>query len=339
MTFVAIILVLSNVALLAGACVYFAPRLIGGAAGNSLQQDADQAASLLSAIRTGLTQHATSLDQVNQTPESGQDGPSDQSVAELRQSNKVTGDAIDSNNKKLATVLSKYGDLYRTERRRIESYAKNVNELDELLQEFETDTDGSNQVLLRFVRDMVEENRQLQVKVSDCQQQVSELIARSVKSERDARTDALTQLPNRRAWEERLRELESDGPAAVALVDVDDFKLINDDCGHAAGDAMLTLIGTILRNTHEAVAYRIGGDEFAMLMPSGSEEQLAEKVRQKVAASKLNFAGEKLTTTVSIGTASREPGESFDDVLRRADDALYRAKESKGDRIRMAVVG
>jgi diguanylate cyclase (GGDEF)-like protein len=153
-----------------------------------------------------------------------------------------------------------------------------------------------------------------------------------VNSERDARTDSLTRLPNRRAWDEQLQELH--GPISVALIDVDGFKQINDVHGHAAGDAMLTLIGTILRNCNQVSAFRIGGDEFAMLISPEFAEHIAQRIRSKVASAVLQYEREKLSVTISIGIARRGDDEQWQSVLRRADDALYEEKRKLADRAR-----
>lgn len=335
MTVVTIFLALLNVAVVAAGIAFFRPiRDALRRSGNTdtLGDDADKSASLFKAVQDALTRHATSLKAVG---DAEAEPPSQECIQGMREVNRATSGALDRDTKQLGSILSKYGDLYRSERHRIETYTQNVSELDHLLADSEADAEGSQRILLQFVREMVQENRQLQLKVSDCQEQVTDLIKRSVRSERDARTDPLSQLPNRRAWDEKLAALESEGLIAIALIDVDDFKVINDGHGHAAGDSMLTLIGTILRNSHEASAYRIGGDEFALLISAGSERVAAERIRNRVSAAVLQYAGEKLSVSVSIGVATRNEGESLPAVLRRADDALYRAKATKGEECRV----
>ncbi len=345
MTSIVIVLAVVNATLLVAGIAFRHPirRALFGALVNqtgSAAPDADRTVSLFGTIRDALSKHAGGLDGVDLDSEI-QDGlgqSSDQSsghlsgqrVEEMRRSNREAGDVLFHSGGQLAELLSKYGDLYRSERNRIESYAQHVNELDGMLEKCQHDAEGSNQVLLGLVRDMLEENRVLQSKVSDCETQVSELIVRSVNSERDARTDALTKLPNRRAWEEKLEQL--DQQTSIALIDVDDFKQVNDQYGHAAGDAMLNLIGTILRNLNDASAYRIGGDEFALLIPrrSNSDEKvIARRIRNKIGAAVLQFDGEKLSVSVSIGVASRSENRSLQNTMRIADEALYAAKATK----------
>jgi diguanylate cyclase (GGDEF)-like protein len=152
-----------------------------------------------------------------------------------------------------------------------------------------------------------------------------------------AATDPLTGIPNRRAFLDRLSSAVSAAAwgheTVVCLIDLDGFKAVNDEGGHAAGDAMLIAVGTALgaavRET-DTVA-RLGGDEFAVLAAisvSWSGEQLAERLRQAVAA-----AGAAAGVTASVGVAEVEPGDDVEDLLHRADAAMYRAKSAGGNRV------
>jgi diguanylate cyclase (GGDEF)-like protein len=154
-----------------------------------------------------------------------------------------------------------------------------------------------------------------------------------------ALTDTLTGLPNRRHFEHRLREevrraVRSRRPLAVLLVDVDQFKTINDRRGHAAGDHILRRVaaslGTTLRETDLIARY--GGDEFTALLPETSRAtalQVAERLRCAVAehAYRTDTPGGPLRVTISIGVATMpEDGAVPGAILERADRALYRAK-------------
>jgi diguanylate cyclase (GGDEF)-like protein/PAS domain S-box-containing protein len=153
-------------------------------------------------------------------------------------------------------------------------------------------------------------------------------------------TDELTGLKNRRAFEERLamefsmarrrkREL------AVLLIDVDDFKLINDRWGHAAGDEVLRRLGMILRTTVRLpdLPARYGGEEFVVLLPESGEESamgLARRVMQRVATE--DWENEPLT--VSMGMAAmNESLENGFQLVELADDALYAAKRAGKNRV------
>jgi diguanylate cyclase (GGDEF)-like protein len=97
---------------------------------------------------------------------------------------------------------------------------------------------------------------------------------------------------------------------------------------------MLTLIGTILRGAAEISAYRIGGDEFALLLPLDSAEAIAVRIRKKVAGAILQFGDRKLSTSISIGVACRADNETLHSLLCRADDALYEAKDARREHLR-----
>jgi diguanylate cyclase (GGDEF)-like protein len=152
-----------------------------------------------------------------------------------------------------------------------------------------------------------------------------------------ASTDSLTGIPNRRAFLERLGAAIDAAAwghqSVVCLVDLDGFKAVNDTAGHAAGDAMLKAIGSALggavRET-DTVA-RLGGDEFAVLADVAvtlSGDMLAERLRSVVA-----LVGSRSGVTASVGMAEVESGDDVEDLMYRADAAMYRSKSAGGDRV------
>lgn len=126
---------------------------------------------------------------------------------------------------------------------------------------------------------------------------------------------------------------------AVLLLDLDDFKALNDRHGHQAGDRVLvTVARTVQGAVRESdIACRYGGEELAVVMPRASVDEaarVAERVRADVEACRVEAAGERLSVTASIGVAAFERGTpDADDVVRRADEALYRAKERGKNRV------
>lgn len=163
-----------------------------------------------------------------------------------------------------------------------------------------------------------------------------------------ASTDPLTGLRNRRDYMARLDEelarlrRELGGPAAVLMLDLDHFKRINDEHGHAAGDAVLRHVAALMRDSLRQVDAlgRVGGEEFSILLPgTGPEEAavFAERLRLRIAAAPLQLDGANLAVTVSIGIASLGPqARSCDAVLSLADQALYQAKRSGRNRVELA---
>lgn len=163
-----------------------------------------------------------------------------------------------------------------------------------------------------------------------------------------ADTDALTGLPNRRmvlrVLETALDEAERGaGPLAVALLDIDHFKRVNDHHGHLVGDAMLR---TIARSIAAAIRTtdlvgRYGGEEFLLVLPhsaAGSAAAIAERVRDAIERGEPN-ASQGIVTTASIGVALAGAGETLESLLRRADTALYEAKHGGRNQVRLARAG
>jgi diguanylate cyclase len=148
--------------------------------------------------------------------------------------------------------------------------------------------------------------------------------------------DPLTGLPNRAAWSERLEheigEWQQHGNTLLlAMLDLDHFKRINDNYGHLAGDKVLKIVATVLRKRLRGSDFiaRFGGEEFVLLMPNtplNSGAKLADMLRAAIEACPFHFKGERVTITTSIGLTAFKSGEHGDQVLKRADEALYRAK-------------
>jgi diguanylate cyclase (GGDEF)-like protein/putative nucleotidyltransferase with HDIG domain len=163
-------------------------------------------------------------------------------------------------------------------------------------------------------------------------------LLRALRAVRLALTDPLTGLGNHRHFHERLaRELEHAlryrRPLALCLVDVDDFKRINDRFGHPAGDRVLSLVATRLRQTGEA--FRLGGDEFAVLLPGYEESEAltaAESIIDRIAALELEQMG-RITVSSGIAVAPRHATERSE-LLRLVDGALYWAKEYGKNQVR-----
>lgn len=155
--------------------------------------------------------------------------------------------------------------------------------------------------------------------------------------------DPLTGLPNRAAWSEQVeREMldwqEHGGHLAMAILDLDHFKRINDSYGHLAGDKVLKIVADQLRKRLRARDFiaRFGGEEFVVLLPQTSPAaaaQVAEVLRAAIEACPFHFKGERVVITTSIGVSAFRSGERGDQVLKRADAALYKAKDLGRNRV------
>jgi diguanylate cyclase (GGDEF)-like protein len=164
--------------------------------------------------------------------------------------------------------------------------------------------------------------------------------------ERQALVDGLTGLANRRACSDALhaetaRAGRLDTPLSVVLADLDGFKDVNDEHGHAVGDEVLRTFAEVLRETlrESDVAGRWGGEEFLLLLPGADEEgaaQLAERVRAGLAERSIPGAS-GLRVTASFGVAEYVPQSDVEQLVAAADGALYRAKGAGKDRVERAV--
>ncbi len=162
---------------------------------------------------------------------------------------------------------------------------------------------------------------------------------------RQALTDPLTHIMNRRAilarlTEEMARAPRQGLPLSIGVLDIDNFKSVNDRFGHAGGDAILqSVVARSLKalRPYDAIG-RIGGEEFLIVMPGvgpRDTEIVLERLRRAVGATPMPAQGHEITVTVSIG-GSVCRGEGIDELLTNADDALYRAKDQGRDRVVMS---
>jgi len=166
------------------------------------------------------------------------------------------------------------------------------------------------------------------------------------RARRDALTDDLTGLPNRRMFDAALRgRLENLGRYGwrfgLLIVDIDHFKDVNDEYGHAFGDAVLVSVATTLHGAIRAgdIVARWGGEEFAVLVEASSPATLAEmadRLRVLVAQSKTRLAGVRLTVYVSAGGSMATTDDTAETLFARADGALYSAKNRGRNRTEIA---
>lgn len=164
-----------------------------------------------------------------------------------------------------------------------------------------------------------------------------------------ASRDALTHVHNRRhlalALEAEVARSASTGTAlTVVMVDLDHFKQVNDTHGHGVGDELLVFLATTLASSLRGtdVVARYGGEEFVVVMPGADVEvaaRRAEEWRVACAGASVQAAAGPVGVTISLGVAEAVPGDTPESLLRRADDALYRAKSEGRDRVVVAGPG
>ena len=159
-----------------------------------------------------------------------------------------------------------------------------------------------------------------------------------------ALTDSLTGIFNRRHFFEHAsvefqRAVRYKRAISILMIDLDEFKAINDRHGHAAGDKALKLIVEIVGSNMRSIDTfaRLGGEEFAVLIAEADQKsamQTAERIRKQVANVNVPFDGQQIPITISIGVAALQNTDTtFEEILRRADNALYRAKQKGRNQI------
>ena len=189
-------------------------------------------------------------------------------------------------------------------------------------------------------KESLQQNEQLLSLVDELMRKTAALEVANETITHIAATDDLTGLANRRHFYESLEMAVSltrrhGTPVALASFDLDGLKRVNDEEGHAAGDQTLAAFAALLGHVCRAedLPARLGGDEFSVLLP-GIDLVGAEAFAERVLAAVRECAGLRDgSVTVSAGVASWTPKDAADDLLRRADDALYAAKRSGGDAV------
>jgi diguanylate cyclase len=190
------------------------------------------------------------------------------------------------------------------------------------------------------------QNQKVNERLEQSNREIADLQVRLAEIQTEAMSDALTGLQNRRAFDEQLRqstaEAKSDGaPLSLVMFDIDHFKAFNDTHGHQLGDQVLRLVAGCLKDCTKGrdTPARYGGEEFAIILPGADVDgaiAVANQVRETVAGKRITRKSTKEslgTVTLSGGAAAYRPGEPLEDLIARADAALYAAKESGRNRV------
>lgn len=184
--------------------------------------------------------------------------------------------------------------------------------------------------------EVFERIEQLAKRMESMEAEATELKSSLEAQRLEAMRDALTELPNRAAYDDAIareysRWRRHGHPLSLCVVDIDHFKQINDNLGHLRGDKVLKLVAREIsrRVRNEDFVARYGGEEFVILMPETDQQSAlaaAEKVRMAIADCPFSFNNERLLVTASIGVASFVEGDTIEACFERADRALYHAK-------------
>ncbi len=218
----------------------------------------------------------------------------------------------------------------------VDEHTRNVQAINEDLEE-----DGGASDIVACVEQLFTANSKMQSQLAEAEQEIEAKQAEIVSHLQEARTDSLTTLANRRALDLEMERCEeefksSNSPACVMVFDVDHFKKFNDTYGHQAGDEVLRGVARVLTDnvTGEHMVCRYGGEEFCIIF-SGCDLQsaipIAEKARSAIADASFHHEGQELRVKASGGLAQFMEGETHEELVKRADDALYLCKESGRD--------
>jgi diguanylate cyclase len=217
-------------------------------------------------------------------------------------------------------------------------HAATMKDISAALEGVDRNESGVSQAVLAALDQIIAANAILQRRLDVAEKQIDEKTAEIRTHEADARTDVLTSLSNRRAFDDELRRRLSEWerkqtPLTLLLLDIDHFKKFNDTHGHLVGDAVLREVGKVLstQSREMDLPCRYGGEEFGVIMPATSVAGaclLAERIRKAVGDSVTCCDKKKLKVTISIGVAQAMLGESSEEIIRRADEGLYKSKEA-----------
>ncbi len=221
------------------------------------------------------------------------------------------------------------------------NHSLRVTEITESLNRPDTEQVGAGLVLMAGNM-LVEANRKLQAELEEAKKEIQNQREQMNSCMQESRTDALTSLANRRALDLELGRVlaqrRRDGsPFSVLMIDIDYFKRINDQYGHMVGDQLLKCFSRCLTNTFRETDFvaRFGGEEFVAILTRTSREdasRAAERVRLAIEASRLKVGELEIQLTASLGIKEALDNETKDEILQKADEALYAAKRGGRNR-------
>lgn len=189
-----------------------------------------------------------------------------------------------------------------------------------------------------FIEGLSELNKNMSDELDKAQSKINELTSDLQEALSSMTIDPLTKVGNRKGFMDDMESAIEAGQSkklsmVLIMIDVDNFKYINEEHGHLAGDKILYFLAQTVKSMIRAVdkIYRYGGEEFAVVLSRCDETQafaMADKIRVKIEQSKLLYSGQSVYVTISAGVTIHQMGDTFDTLLGRADKALFCAKKS-----------
>lgn len=257
--------------------------------------------------------------------------------------------------KKIAAQYVEFARLYHELSESADEADQQANHFNQSLQSYEGELEGEleKDTVHRIVGDLVTDTKTMQASVSNLQEQLNErkceidnLRTKLLETQEEVYKDSLTGMFNRKGFDLAFEKansnaLPNDNPLCLLMVDIDHFKRVNDNYGHLVGDKVIQIVGSML-NKHikgKDTASRFGGEEFAVLLPDTSLSgagAVAENIRRAMENSRIVKRNSKEpieTVTISIGVAQQRADEPSEDLISRADAALYESKNQGRNRV------
>ncbi|MGD9633628.1 MAG: GGDEF domain-containing protein [Pirellulales bacterium] len=231
-------------------------------------------------------------------------------------------------------------DLAKNMASDVDAHAVRVDEINSELQAIAEDSPSEEaEAVFATIGRMIDANNDLQKRLIQAEKQIAAQAADLRSYETEARTDSLTSLANRRAFDDEMQRRFAEWQRrrtrfTLIILDIDNFKKFNDSHGHPAGDEVLRRVGTVLEKTARQMDLpcRYGGEEFAVILPSTDRREAcvaAERFRKAIETAVVKFEGNSFSVTASIGVSCvAEDDDEANRLLRRADEALYKSKEA-----------
>ncbi|NPA65006.1 MAG: diguanylate cyclase [Epsilonproteobacteria bacterium] len=251
---------------------------------------------------------------------------------------------LDIEKKEIEEISISLKDVTTESNQILDTFDANIDHHSELINESIDAIDQRDvqkiEDLKKRIQALEEENRKLRAYLERNRKKLELVEAKFHETKKEADIDALTQVYNRKRLEKDVEEFDLNcSTYSVIFIDIDNFKKINDNFGHSVGDRVLQEVGEILRHylRRNTYAYRYGGEEFVVVIPEGSIEVariIANRLRDVMENRTIKLDDHTIINfTASFGAAQRRGNESFEEVLKRADEALYEAKRSGKNRV------
>ncbi len=257
---------------------------------------------------------------------------------------RTTGDdnvISDEDRQRLMVLLQELGSWTNEYSGNVSDYQVQLSRLSETIES--TGSSSASEVrVVGLLKQIMDSNSHLQTRLDAAEQQLEKQTRQIASYLTEARTDGLTGLFNRRALDQRMEEMfaayRGGGRSfVVALIDIDKFKSINDNHGHQAGDQVLKQLASVLRTRLDGaiIVARFGGEEFAAILdgPLAIASQTMNELRRQVADYPMQAGTTQLEVTISVGLSEPRQDVIVAPVLRRADEALYAAKNMGRNRV------